>query len=100
MERRPLGGKANLLQPKLQEGEIMKPRWLRRHCSCPDCGKAFTIEELDLIMGVRTSPNGILKGEGPFNCPYCKAHWTARDFWAENQEKWNREFDGTAESND
>jgi hypothetical protein len=51
-----------------------KPKWLRSHYSCPDCGQVYSIEEIKHLSS--------------FNCKRCSAHYTNQDFHDENAEKW------------
>jgi hypothetical protein len=70
----------------------MKPRWMRNHWSCPDCGKIFTTDEISDIMRRGTIKwVGMIPKQGPekaFDCPACKAHWPAEDFHNFQAEKW------------
>lgn len=64
----------------------MKPKWMKRHFACPDCG--FIIEESNCPH--EASDNGSLSYLA-FDCPRCKSHYTPEEFFDLNQDKWNRE---------
>lgn len=64
----------------------MKPKWMKRHFACPDCG--LIVDEHDCPH--EASDNGALKYQ-PFDCPRCGAHYTPEEFMDLNQDKWNRE---------
>lgn len=59
----------------------MKPRWLRRHLSCPDCG--YVIEERDWDYYFK---------EG-FDCPRCKVHYAGEDFNQLTMDKYSTKAD-------
>lgn len=69
----------------------MKPRWMRNHYGCPDCGKTFTTDEITgLMTTIKRTDSGIIE-RGPdkaFDCPHCKAHYAAEDFHDYHAEKW------------
>jgi hypothetical protein len=76
----------------------MRPRWMRRHVACPECGQCYGIDgeanakgELDLNQAMppdfSTNPATYPKG---FTCLKCKAHFPVEDFWNEQHEKWDR----------
>ena len=54
-----------------------KPFWMRRHCSCPDCG--FVINE--------GNAGAAFDRHGNFDCPRCNVHFSAQDFEAESAFK-------------
>lgn len=69
----------------------MKPRWMRNHWSCPDCGKIFTTEEIsDMMAQTESTPSGLVRRiqDKAFDCPHCKAHYPAEDFHDFQAEKW------------
>ncbi len=56
----------------------MKPKWMRNHIGCPDCGRTITIE----------MPEAQCCNEGvPFDCTRCGAHYAHEDFWKEHEFK-------------
>lgn len=64
----------------------MKPRWMKRHYACPDCG--LIIEEKNCPHFA--SDNGALRYRA-FDCPRCGVHYTPDEFFELNEDKWNRE---------
>lgn len=70
----------------------MKPRWMRNHIACPECGHIYTEDTLDQAMIPKLDINsGRLIHPDGFNCVKCKTHFSVQDFWAEQSEKWKRE---------
>lgn len=80
----------------------MKPRWMRNHTACPDCGYVLKYEAdgFSDTPAARKQPElteDAEPAEEPqvcfvFDCPKCKAHFTSEEFWQENHDKWSREM--------
>lgn len=68
----------------------MKPRWMRNHWGCPDCGKTFTKDELAVVFRIHIDPPKTLTelNTRPFDCPHCGAHYAHEDFEHEQALKW------------
>lgn len=66
----------------------MKPKWLQRNFSCPDCG--YILKEHDQYPR-NESPDGYDKGLPylAFDCPRCSAHYTPDEFYLANQDKYS-----------
>lgn len=58
-----------------------KPFWMRAHCSCPDCGMILDADNWSQAFDKASN----------FDCPRCKAHYSAQDFEAESAFKHSRE---------
>jgi len=71
-------------------GGVLKPRWMRRQVSCPDCGKILPHDKAKHPRNA--SDDGLLPYKA-FDCVGCGAHYTPQDFWREQDEKWNRMAD-------
>lgn len=79
----------------------MRPKWMRRHVSCPECGYIYDIDGGTSVKGalclnramppIRNEKTGNIDHPNGFTCLKCHAHFPAQDFWEENHEKWNRE---------
>jgi len=77
----------------------MKPKWMRRHLSCPDCGLIVEIEDAPkyenwgapFVMGLPAVA---------FNCSRCKAHYTAEEFYADHDDKYSKEASLESETDD
>lgn len=74
----------------------MKPRWMRRHFSCPECGQAYGVDGdanpkylMDLHRAMPHDPFDANKHPDGFNCLVCNAHFSYEDFKRENEEKWD-----------
>ena len=52
----------------------MKPRWMRNHYSCPDCGIIIPFPDCEKITN--------------FDCERCGAHYSEQDFTQFQMEKW------------
>lgn len=60
----------------------MRPRWMRNHSSCPECGKVLEQDQTPAIINkVRHNPR----------CPFCGVEWGYQDFWDYQHEKWGHE---------
>lgn len=69
----------------------MKPRWMKRRVACPECGHILKENE-GIKKKIIKDANGhpIDVRDVCFDCPICKSHWPAEDFWEEQYEKWDR----------
>lgn len=67
---------------------------MRRQIACPDCGLIVSINHGAGPIGTYVEINGerleVMKNDSAFDCPRCLGHYTYRDFWNENEEKWDR----------
>lgn len=61
----------------------MKPKWMRLHASCPDCG--LIIDNGFAEIAGRTIR--CMDKDCNFDCPRCKAHYAGDDFWESNHDK-------------
>ncbi|GEM_PF-4753494 len=66
----------------------MKPRWMRTHIACPDCGQIIDEENAPRMKSVEF---GVKLEARHFDCPRCGVHYTAEDFWKEHEFKTSRE---------
>lgn len=56
----------------------MRPRWMRNHLSCPDCGHVFTDADPEAQC---------VNPKVPFDCTKCGCHYAHEDFWKEHDLK-------------
>ena len=64
----------------------MKPRWLKNHAACPDCG--LIVSEGYQVIGEKSFR--VMDARSNFTCARCGAHYAAEDFWESNHDKWSR----------
>lgn len=64
------------------------PWFARPQISCPDCGAI--VKEADAPITSINPHNARVVPEKPFDCKRCKAHYTAKEFWADHHQKYGR----------
>lgn len=52
----------------------MKPKWMRSHLSCAECGHIFTRADWP-------------PDDKPHDCPRCKRHYAPGEIWVEDDFK-------------
>lgn len=75
----------------------MKPRWMKSHVSCPNCGHIY--QTADELAQHTKSENRKEYGTGKIlsnvpvavDCPNCFDYRTYHDFWMEQEFKWGQE---------
>lgn len=68
----------------------MKPRWMRMHISCPECGRILKDENDPSItrVFVKSTPSKMASWKDVcFDCPQCKIHLSAKEFWQAHEDK-------------
>jgi hypothetical protein len=68
----------------------VKPRFLRRNYSCPDCGLVIEDEHTPKPEG--WAEPWLKLPPVPFDCPRCKAHYVADEFFQLNTDKWSHDM--------
>lgn len=68
----------------------MKPRWMRIQISCPDCGYIVKDEDDPAITKEYVKSTVFESAHWRdicFDCPKCKLHLSAQEFWQAHEDK-------------